>query len=503
MNIPCRKSLQLVWPLLIVISGCGSCGNGADTALPDDTTEPWEMPLFADLRHADARVGGELDGGELGTVVAPAGSVLGDGRMALLLTEHGLSDSFPAMAHVVPGDLRGEVSIDAAVATISTEHWSDEFKAASARMGDANGDGVDDLLLGVPNRYHKDQGNYEGVATILSGPLTGAHSVAEASVVLASETADGKAGSTVNFVGDLNGDAFDDITISDPSFSGDFGQAGAVYVLYGPLTASGDLSLADYRLEGESNGAGATGGVGIGDANGDGYSDFMVKTDGERLHIFHGPVTESATLTSAVAQIDMDTRAVESAAGDVDGDGADDILVGTPDLCYHCDDYDDRRPFSGAAYVYSGRLEGSHTRQDATVSIVDRVDYSYFGNTAVAVGDVNGDGLADIMVGEAADCGYYDYLPCQGYASLFLGPLMGSLIRYTDGDIHFLGEAKGDWAGVAVAGLGDLDGDGLSDLAIGAPLADIRAEDSGAAYIVLGREDIVGYYQALQDAEDQ
>jgi len=501
MSLSPRTPSHLLLPILLVVSGCGSCGELDNTA-PSDTASPKRYPVWAGLEHADARIGGQQEDGKLGTLVAPAGGALGDGRPALIITEDGLTDSTPAMVHIVPGDVRGQVSIDVAVASIASEHWDDGFEAVSPWAGDADGDGVDDLLIGIPNRYDHDVGCYQGAAYILSGPLSGAYEVTGAAVSLVSEETDGRAGSTVGFVGDLDGDGFDDITVSDPYYSGSFEEAGAVYILRGPVTVSGNLSLADVRIEGESEGQHTTGGTRIGDANGDGYADILVKTDGDRLHLFHGPITTPASLTTAAARIDMYTyEVVASAAGDVDGDGADDILIGDPgagNCDDDCDEIADYMDETGAAYVFSGRLEGSYTFDDSSVFFENsRMSHLCFGQDVTSAGDVNGDGQADVLVGSAAfipDTSHGAGHPSRGWSWLFLGPLSESMDMYDDAAISFEGEGSEDQAGSAVTGLGDLNGDGLSDLAIVAPLADIGATDSGAVYLVLGREDIVEYY---------
>jgi len=507
MSLSSRTPSHLLLPLLLVVSGCGSCGELDDTA-PSDTASPKRHPVRAGLEHADARIGGQQEEGALGTLVAPAGSALGDGRPALIITEAGLTDSTPAMAYIVPGDIRGQVSINVAVASVASEHWDDAFEAVSPWTGDADGDGVDDLLIGIPNRYDYNEGCYRGAAYILSGPLSGAYEITDAAVSLVSEETDGRAGSAVGFVGDLDGDGLDDITVSDPYYSGSHEEAGAVYILSGPVTAPGDLSLADVRIEGDSEGQHATGGTGIGDANGDGYADFLVKTDGDHLHLFHGPATTSASLTTAAARIDMYTyEVVASAAGDVDGDGADDILIGDPGAGNCHDDCDEIRDYmyeTGAAYVFSGRLEGSHTFDDSSIFFESTWDYLCLGYDVTSAGDVDGDGQTDVLVGSAPyvpDTIHADGYPSRGWSWLFLGPFSESMDMYDNTDIYFAGEGGHDWAGSAVSGVGDLNGDGLSDLAIAAPLADIGATDSGAVYIVLGREDIVEHYGALEDVE--
>jgi hypothetical protein len=151
-------------------------------------------------------------------------------------------------------------------------------------------------------------------------------------------------------------------------------------------------------------------------------------------------------------------------AGDVDGDGFDDLIAGA-----YGDDT--RGANAGAVQVFSGR-DGSLLYRIQGDAAGDR-----FGAFVAAAGDVDGDGFADLLVGAPrADANGVD----SGLARVYSGRT-GSVLHDLSGD------AAGDQFGTGVAGLGDVDGDGHDDFAVGAPLEDDGGPDAGSVRVFSGR----------------
>ena len=344
--------------------------------------------------------------------------------------------------------------------------------------GDLDGDGFDDLVVGDTWAS-----GAHGGAWIYRGPVTGSLTTADADDFFDAGYSYGWGGSGVAIVPDMNADGMDELLVG--SYGADIGAktTGAVFLMYGPATAASS-SGADAVWSGTSTCEALGFRVApAGDVDDDGTGDLLFVAQGSDGHdcstgegtsyvyMLHGSASLAGTTSIAAADLTLTGATFGSsvAAGDVDGDGFDDILVGTA---------------ASEAYLFLGPASGTLDAASSANTLItgeasdDRAGYS-LGHW----GDVNGDGYSDLHIGAYGDDeGATD----AGAAYVVLGPVTAASLSLASADAKLIGESADDRAGSSLQGGDDLDGDGLDDVQIGAPYNDDAATDAGATYIVYG-----------------
>jgi hypothetical protein len=314
-----------------------------------------------------------------------------------------------------------------------------------------------------------------------SGDPAGTASLSTSDTKWSGVAAGDQAGNSVSFAGDVDGDGLDEILVGAWENDDAAATAGAAYLLPGDAV-SGALGVDGYIFVGESGSDYAGQGVSkAGDFDGDGLADVAIGAsrddDGGRdagaAYVIFGATAASMSLS--LSDVKLTGGAASDYLGwaigggeDVDDDGYDDLLVGAGG-------------YRSAGGVFLVRGPGA-----ATVDVIRSADAIFSGvagdtlGAAIALpGDIDGDGLGDIVLGsETGRSGGTAY----GAAYVFLGGFSGTYDT-SEASGALIGSASGDYAGDAVSAAGDWDGDGFMDLVVGAERA--GTTDAGAAYVVL------------------
>jgi len=308
---------------------------------------------------------------------------------------------------------------------------------AVSEAGDVNGDGYDDIIIGLSNNGD--------IAYIFLG---GVQMDSIADVVLIETSKLSTFGSTVSTAGDVNGDGYSDVIV------GNHLEMKAYIYFGGPeMNNVADIILVD-RSPRSSEFGDRVSDAGV--VNGDGYSDVIV---GAPLHddgygrayiYFGGSAMDTASDIVLTGLTSSDGFGYEvSCAGDINRDGFSDVIVGA--IIYNS--------FTGRAYIFLGGLAMNNT---ADVILKGSSPENYFGYTLDGV-DINGDGYSDVIVG-----GRY-----ENFANIYKGGVsMDSTVDFIFTGIGYFGQS--------VSGAGDINGDGNSDFLVGAPF-----EGSGRTYLYL------------------
>jgi hypothetical protein len=441
---------------------------------------------------------GDQEGVRFGQSIASAGDVNSDGYADLIVGAPGYDGGQvdEGRAYLYLGSDSG---LDTEPAwTAESDQEGARFGHAVGGAGDVNGDTFADVVVGA-HLYDYGAAD-EGRVFVYLGEDSESGLGEIAAWTADGGQAEAQFGRAVGTAGDVNGDGFADLVVGAPLYDvpGDeepIADAGRVLVYHG--TASGPSAVADWTAEGEQAYAHFGHAVGsAGNVDDDEYDDLAVgaplyddpEVDEGLAFVYHGSATGldlDDGGSGCAAAADWCTASDQSfayfgyslgTAGDVDGDGFDDLIVGA----YR---YGNGEAGEGRAYVYHGSPEGLETPPAWTAE--SNQTWAYFGVAVGTAGDVDGDGYSEVIVGAH---GYNGDRTDAGRVFLYQGTndgLTTFAVRFMDGTQSY------SMFGESVGTAGDVNGDGFSDVVIGAPSYFGDGADSGRAVVYHGADPVL------------
>lgn len=399
------------------------------------------------------------------------------------------------------------------VAGIAGSANTDDWFGYTVAWGDFNADGYSDLVVGVPGENH-----FSGAVHVIYGSALGLTAAGSQFLREGTNGVSGTPASDEYFgwalaVGDFDGDGVDDLAIGipDQTVGGD-DYAGGVHVLYG-LAGSGISTVGQQFWTQDSPGLDASSAeyldefgtiLAAGDFNGDGKDDLAIGVPFENfsavncgaVNLLYGSpsgLTATGNLffsqnTAGIADAEEedDLFGGSLAAGDFDGDGFDDLAISAEGETVGT------RHDAGAVHVIYGSASGlnfnrsQYWTQNST-GIADACESGdWFGST-LATGDFNNDGLLDLVIGVAGES--IGTATRAGAVHVLFGSAGTGL---TATKSKFISQNSTDVAGVAEKDdmfgswlmIGDFNGDGMDDLAVGVPYENVSGVvDAGAVQV--------------------
>ena len=476
--------------------------DGGLAVVVDDVGAAWPVAIDPILGNAVWSLEGIAPDDDLGHVVASAGDVNGDGFGDVLVGAPQAEDGEDGegLAFLFSGSATGLSAIASFVG--QGDQIYVRYGTAVASAGDVNGDGYGDVA--ISQQYLVYNGSAEGQTFVYLGSSTGL-STAHSWTATGGQS-DCYFGNAVASAGDVNSDGYSDLLVGATAFDGVAGiNAGQARLYLG--SASGPSTTPSWVVEGDQNsGYFGRSVAGAGDVDGDGFDDLVVgapyawdtvNSEG-KADVYLGSATGPSSTPSWVAASGASSANFGYAvagAGDVDGDGYADLLVGAPG--FDATSPSDPWYGHGAAYLYPGSASG--LASSPAWSISGGGNLNYLGNSLSTAGDVNGDGYADVIIGER---NYYDPNGNQreGRASVFMGSASGlpASPSWSAGTTQV-----GNYFGWSVAAAGDVDGDGFGDVLVGMPDYVNAIGDCGAAFLYLGSPAGLGWTSSWTAESDQ
>ncbi len=452
-------------------------------AADDDDSTPIPPPAYADVDAAFFTITGGI---ELGANAASAGDIDGDGLGDLVVgqpedpwVDDAKATGFGAVYVFLGATLAagGDFTLEDADVVVRGDSPGQAIGNNVGTAGDVDGNGDADLLISA--------GNTENTFVFFDSLLVPG---AELRGADASANITDFVSQAADTAGDVDNDGFADVLVGNTLVAPNGFVSGQTYLMAGSLLATGgahSVSAAWARFPGEATNNASGDDVGaIGDIDNDGLADFAIAATGNsdsganagKAYIFLGAsvsatsgmiplASADATLLGAAPDDRLGTRF--SVLGDLDEDGHDDFAIGGP----HNDDNGNN---AGAIWLMSGAEVAAGTAVlSAPLWQLVGPDASQAGRVIAPAGDVDGDGLPDLVAGSSRANGAAVFRVAEAVESPVLMDEVLGLVRGLEDD---------DDLGASALTLGDLDGDGRDDLVVGAPGVNVGA---GAVYGLL------------------
>ncbi len=316
------------------------------------------------------------------------------------------------------------------------------FGRSVAGAGDVDGDGYADVVVGAPLAFSR------GRAYLFVGSAGGLQDAPAWTFDSAQD--DEELGWSVSGAGDVDGDGFDDVLVGAPRYGGGEQDEGRVLLFRGSADGLGADPDWSFEPDRAASRVGETVSS-AGDVDGDGYDDVIVGATGlGRVYVFLGSAGGLGAVPDWTVDADEAGAFVGSSvagAGDVDGDGYDDVILSSEE--------------DGRASLYRGSPDGLEDMSAWTTESPQA--FQEFHQPVAGVGDVNDDGFDDVLVGEA----WLHWVEGESghFAHAFYGSANG---LSADPDWTIEGEYNG--FGQHLSGAGDVNADGFDDVIVGAPM---------------------------------
>ncbi len=493
--------MRIKWIIAISIAFCVVM-----SAIPifEDEADAIEYKKKINLGLAHASFIGEGDEDYLGWCLSSAGDVNGDGYDDILIgcSRNDEGGDNAGQSYLFFGKENGwqmDLNISNADASFIGEN-SGDLAGVVTSVGDVNGDGYDDIMVGSPG--NDENGISSGQSYLIFGKMTGWEKDMNLSGSDASfygEYSQDRSGFSISSAGDVNNDGFCDILIGAYLYYNpvDMTGGGKTYLILGKesdwrMDTNLSISDASYIAEAYQDRSGYSV-SGAGDVNNDGYDDILIGAPyncdggyssgkaylilGKKYWSKNVSLSSSAISASFIGESAYDKAGLDvDGIGDMNGDGFDDFLIGA----YGNDDGGSQ---AGQAYIFFGRsvvwsLDTDLSNADA--SIIGNTQQIGIGQFMSGAGDVDRDGYCDILLkSDGYLSSYREIFIIKGRAN---GWSMDSDIL-EKADISIERENYGDIKWSEISGAGDVNGDGFADVLIGAAERDEGGTNRGQVYL--------------------